>query len=360
MLAEALCFAALQIGPFFEKNDSVSALRPFWSREGAATDVLWPVCTAHRDWWRCLFVLHGHSNPDGGGQFDLLPLWWNGRRRADSESYFGLFPVYGTHPNLLFMYDVEFALWPLWLKYRMPRPSSGGWMTSKAVLFPFFSWRDDGSWGVWPLAGRSINRADTHYYALWPFFNWACHRKDRDTSGAGDSWMVWPFWGSVDRERERQKLFLPPFFSVAETGSGSRWRLPWPFFELERGDRRNRVSVFPFYEHIENFSFADGRTENEITRYGWRLVEILPDERRVFPFWVDNDDGYRRVWPFYERIPLGEGAFRSRVLSLFPVRHVPAVERNWSDYWTLYECEETPVEKVHSLLWGLIEWRTKP
>jgi hypothetical protein len=172
--------------------------------------------------------------------------------------------------------------------------------------------------------------------------------------------MIWPLFGSVDREREKQKLFLPPFFSWAETDDGWRWRLPWPFFELERGRRRSRISVFPFYEHIENFSVADAGAQNEITRFGWRLVELLPGETRVFPFWVDSDDGYRRVWPFYERVPVGDGVLRTRVLSLFPVRHVSAVDRNWAKFWTFYESERTPAEVRHSLFWGLVNWSTEP
>lgn len=360
MLAEAVFFAALQIGPFFEKNDSGAALRPLWSQEGDVTDVAWPLFTSHRDWWRFLFFVHSQSYSDDGGQFEVTPLWYHGRDDSDGKDYFGLFPLYGTHPHFLFMYDLEFVLWPVWTRYRMPRPSENRWMTSNAVLFPFFSWRDDGSWGVWPLCGISRNRTDTHRYTLWPLFNWADYRRDRDTAGEGTSWMFWPLAGAVDREREKQWLLLPPLVSYAETPSCTRLRLPWPFFELERGTKRNRLSVFPFYEHITNFSYADGARQDEITRFGWRLVELLPGETRVFPFWVDSDDGYMRVWPFYERIPSGDGTFRSRVLSLFPIRHASAVDRNWAKFWTFYESESTPIETRHSLFWGIINWRTGP
>ena len=84
----------------------------------------------------------------------------------------------------------------------------------------------------------------------------------------------------------------------------------------------------------------------------------MPDETRVFPFWTSRDDGYLRVWPFWETSPLGDGSLASRCLSLFPIRWVPSVDRNWSKFWTFYESVSNPVCTEHSLLWGVIRWRT--
>ena len=107
MLSELLLASAIQIGPFWQHDEKGSAaLRPLWSTTAETTDVLWPVFTAHRDWWRCCFVAHYMTN-DAGWQFSLLPLWWNGtaKRRgvegAEPEPYWGLFPIWGTHPHFL-------------------------------------------------------------------------------------------------------------------------------------------------------------------------------------------------------------------------------------------------------------------
>ena len=72
--------AAFQVLPFYEQRPAQDfyALRPFWSHEAETTDVLWPLFTSHRDWWRFGFFTHYQSNADGGYQFDILPLWWNG------------------------------------------------------------------------------------------------------------------------------------------------------------------------------------------------------------------------------------------------------------------------------------------
>ena len=368
--------AAFEVLPLYQQDPGRGfyAARPFWSRDAAAetTDVLWPLFTSHRDWWRFAFFMGGQRHADGGYQFQALPLWWHGREGgggADSL-YWGFFPFYGRHPHMLLMNDWEFALWPAWMRYRTPRPKEGRWMTTNAVLFPLVHWRDDGSWGVWPLYASAHNRADDHVSVLWPIWNWKTCFADRDTSGAGTAWMLWPLVGRVDRERERQWLFVPPLFSWAETDSKSsawpagepevRLRCPWPLFEYEANARRTRLSVFPLYERIENRAFADGAKVDEITRFGWRLVELLPDETRVFPFWVSrSDDAYFRLWPLWESARGADGVRRGRFLSLFPIRWVPAVDRNWAKFWTLYEREERPgAETRHSLLWGLVRWTT--
>lgn len=370
MLSKLLLAAVFQIGPFYQQGeDGSAALRPLWSSSHETVDVLWPVFTSHRDWWRFCFIAYNEKN-DAGGQFTLFPFWWNGssvRRvhggKDEKVDYYGFFPFWGTHPHLLGLYDASFAMWPLYHSYSTPR--AGKMMRTKALLFPFFHWRDDGSWGAWPFYVSNRARRSRHYTALWPFFTWAKYEGDRDSSGAGSSWMVWPFYGRVSREREEQHLILPPFFSIAKTKpqridgvkkDGLRVRLPWPFFDYEKTIQRTRLSIFPFYEKLESRRYSDGAVEDETTRFGWRLVEILPNETRVFPLWVKSAD-YFRLWPFWETKREGD-VKKGRFLSLFPLRHVPAVDRNWAKFWTFYEREENPVSVDHSLFWGIIKWNT--
>ncbi len=375
MLSSVLLAVAFQVGPFYEQrpDDDYAAVRPFYAAEAETDDVLWPVFTSHRDWWRFCFLMHYQSQDDGGWQFDFIPLWFNGHlpARGDDraeQDYWGLFPIYGHHPSIALMHDIDFVLWPMWMRYRMPRPSEGKWLTTNTVLFPFFSWRDDGAWSFWPLYGVNHQRESDHRYALWPIVTWADYRKDRDTAGEGSSWMVWPLYGQVRRERERQDLFLPPFFSYAEVRKanwqgepGVRLRCPWPIFELESTSVRERLSVFPLYERVRLATYAKGDGDgvsSSVTRFGWKLVELYDDETRVFPFWVSRkDDSYLRLWPFWES-ETKNGVCRSRCLALFPIRWVPAVERSWSKFWTFYESESDAAETRHSLLWGIIRWST--
>ena len=193
MLVEAIFLAAaFEILPFYQQKPDYVALRPLWSCEGETTDVLWPLFTSHRDWWRCCWLVHEQDNREGGYQFDVLPIWWNGRETGESDCYWGLFPIWGRHPHILAVHDLEFCLWPLWMRYKMPRPSEKRWLATNAVLFPFIHWRDDGAWGLWPVYGINHQRESDHRYALWPVATWAKYREDRDTGGEGWSWMAWP------------------------------------------------------------------------------------------------------------------------------------------------------------------------
>lgn len=365
MLSSLLAAAAFQVGPFYEQRDDYAALRPLAAHEADADDVFWPVFTSHRDWWRFAYLAYWQDFPEPDAyQFTLLPIWFNGRDER-GDAYAGFFPLAGFHPHLATLHDLKFGLWPLWTQYKTPRGRE--WMETNAILFPFFSWRSDGSWGFWPVYGVNHQRESDHRYALWPVATWATYRKDRDTAGEGWSWMLWPLYGQVRRERESQDLFIPPLISWTETWSRTRadagnsapemrLRCPWPFFEWESNARRERISVWPLYERVRLRSYAKGEGDASVTRFGWKLVEIYDDETRVFPFWASGRNHFR-LWPFWES-ETEKDVTRSRTLALFPIRWVPAVDRNWAKFWTFYESESCPVYTDHSLLWGIIRWRT--
>jgi len=368
VFSELLIASVLQVGPFWQKGpDDFHAVRPFWAEESGVTDVLWPVFTAHRDWWRCCFLIHDQWDLKSDAyQFEVMPLYWQGRTRPSAElpageSYWGLFPIWGHHPHFLLVEDLDFCLWPVWMRYKRLRPAERRYLTTNAVLWPFVHWRDDGSWGFWPFYVCNRQRESYHQTVLWPLITWARYERDRDTGGEGYSWMVWPLFAKVERERERQTMFLPPLFSYAETAHGWRYRLPWPIFEYEHDSDRDRISVFPLWERDTIRNYGDGSVKGVITRFGWKLVELYPHETRVFPFWVSNRrDGYFRLWPFWEGMNLdraGEVRWHGS-LALMPIRWVAAVDRNWAKFWTLYENVETPCYTDHSLLWGIIRWRT--
>ena len=378
MLANLLLAVAFQVGPFYQQKPDYVALRPFFAQEGESTDVLWPVFTSHRDWWSFCRIVNWQDHPeDGSYQFSVVPFWFNGRD-PESGAYAGLFPIYGRHPHVGMVYDLKFALWPLWTNYRMPRlvadadgRSRQEWLETNTVLFPFVSWRSDGAWSVWPLYGVNYQRESDHRYALWPFVTWASYRDDRDTAGEGYSWMVWPLYGRVRRAYERQDSFLPPFFSFAyafnkrrpgsdgEPHSGPdsvRIRCPWPFFAYEKTPSHEHLGVWPFYERDRQLAYADGSVTASVTRFGWKLVEIYDDEVRVFPFYASGRDHFR-LWPFWETETVN-GWERSRFLALVPIRWVPQIDRNWAKFWTFYESSSCPLYTDHSLFWGIIRWRT--
>jgi hypothetical protein len=155
-LAAVLSVAAdasdFNFGPFFEYDSGKRfvAVRPFWSTTPATEDFVWPLGTWHTNddtfWYRFLFLIYGHER-----SFNLFPLWFSGTDRESDEFHWAAFPLLGSHPHLLFMDDIHFALWPIYMDYSVKG------VRSHAVLWPIFSWKDDPreAVGIWPLWGWS-------------------------------------------------------------------------------------------------------------------------------------------------------------------------------------------------------------
>ena len=395
-------------GPFFEYRRAIGpnpsggsredrlrtfwAFRPFYSQvrapETTERDFLWPVGTCHSRedamWWRAFFIAYGDSREgiEPSWSFNLLPIFFCGEDRL-SGGYGGLFPIYGRHPHFLLMDDWRFVLWPIWMDYSVKGKDHA------AVLWPIVTWKcdDTATAGVWPLFSHARRRESDHWYALWPIATWATYDEDRDTSGEGFSWMFWPLCGQVDRVRETQALFLPPFFSWTQTPHVRRWRVPWPLVDVELGTLRNRVSVWPFYERIDGFPYSgaaksggEKKVDEHTRRYLWLFVEDTELETdttyetrfSVFPFWtserryVKNQDGSRRevssftrIWPFW-RSEYDRGLTRRRALDLVPIRHAEGLDRNWSPFWTFWSSEHLDGGSTdHSLIWNIITWNAE-
>ncbi len=395
-------------GPFFEYRRAIGpnpaggsredrlrtfwAFRPFYAQvrapETSERDFLWPIGTCHSReddlWWRAFFIAYGDDREgrDPSWSFNLMPIFFCGGARRTGEGYWGLFPIYGTHPHFLLMDDWRFVLWPIWMDYDVKGIHHG------AVLWPIVTWKENSTAtaGVWPIYSHSRLRESDHWYVLWPIATWALYDEDRDTGGAGHSWMFWPLCGHVDRERESQYLFLPPFFSLVRTPHARRVRAPWPLVDVELGKRRNRVSVWPFYEYLDSFPYADKLgekppPEERTRRYLWVIVEDMELETEstletrfnVFPFWtserryVKSKDGSRRetsaftrIWPFW-RSETDHGLVRRRVLDLVPIRNAEGLDRNWAPFWTFWTSEGLANGTTsHSLFWNIITWATGP
>lgn len=346
----------VNVGPLFEYDSEKDfvAVRPFWSSTPKTEDFVWPLGTWHTAddafWYRFLFLVYGHER-----SVNVFPLWFSGRDRETDEFHWAAFPLYGEHPHMLFMDDIHFVLWPLYMDYSVKD------VKSHAVLWPIFSWKDSPreAVGIWPAWGWSRLRESIHYYMLWPIFTCADYGKDRDTSGAGRSYMIWPLYGEVQRECERQRLILPPFFSVAETPQTWRLRCPWPFVDVELGVRRDRWSVWPIVEHSVQKRYADGQADDSIWRFGWQLAEKTNSRLNVFPFFT-MEKNFVRVWPFWSRRTDG-GCEKVKVPDIVPIRDADGLVRNWEPFWTLYSSEDLPDGSVRRrFLFNIFWWTSKP
>ena len=346
-------YADINIGPFFEHrlNDGFTAVRPFWSSSAEKEDFLWPTGTLHTNgdsfWYRFFFLIYGHE-----GSFNFFPFWFSETERDSGKCHWAFFPIYGSHPHMLFMDDIHFTMWPLYMDYSVKD------VRSHSVLWPIFSWKDSPreSFGVWPLFGWSRLRESSHRFALWPIITWADYYEDRDTSGAGKSCMFWPLFGTVERERERQVLVLPPFFSWAKTPETRRLRCPWPLVDIELGPKRDRWSVWPVVEHSIQKNYSERTADDVIWRFGWQLAEKTNSRLNIFPFFT-KEQNFMRVWPFWSR-KIENNRQSVKVPDLIPIRHADGIVRNWEPFWSLYTSEELPDGSVRRKFLFNIFWYT--
>lgn len=373
-----------RIGPFFEYRETRGggtfwAVRPFYSKlndpvsETRVTDAVWPLATFHRSreqlWWRVALAYGSDQDvddPEAAWKMAIFPLYFQGRTRYH-EDYWALFPIYGHLPHVLLMDDIDFVLFPIYLDYEVNK------VERRYYLWPIFSQTDaeprSTTGGIFPFYGYTKRRKARHDYTFWPFWTSAVYEPGNNP---GRSWMLFPLAGRVDREREQQKMFLPPFFSYAKTDTVERWRMPWPIYESYKTFWSQKYSVWPFC--------GDLHTPDERRVYAaWPLFQsftlragALKTERtRLFPFYVNEritrrdaagyereESAYTRVWPFYasER---EHGVERTRALEFNLIRYSGGIERNWAPFWTLYErVKEVDGSAKHDMLWGIIKYQT--
>jgi hypothetical protein len=167
--------------------------------------------------------------------------------------------------------------------------------------------------------------------------------------------MLWPIFGAVERERERQVLILPPFFSWAKTPETWRLRCPWPLVDIELGPKRDRWSVWPLVEHSVQKSYGSGNVDDVIWRFGWQLVEKTNSRFNIFPFFTKEND-FVRVWPFWSS-RVNDGRQTVKVLDLIPVRNADGFARNWEPFWSVYSSEDLPDGRIRrKFLFNIFWW----
>jgi len=379
-LLSASIATAFDGDPFYERltgtNDSTFlAVRPFYSHvknpeeEKEVWDYLWPVYTRKyfksEKYSRFLFFSYTHNftgEKDGGRiQKWVLPVWFQGRD-AEGNGYFAIFPLGGTIHDFLGRDRILFVLFPLFGK------SSINEVKTTSILWPIYSkTRGDKveRFRIFPLYGRTQLKGEyDKRFLLWPFWTAADYFNEKNE---GSSWILFPIYGQVRKEKERTTWVIPPFFRFT-AGEQQITYCPWPFFQRARG-KVNRFALWPFFGkkqiggvrqsyYVWPFFWSTQVDSPQVTHKRKMLLPIFFYEsaRAVNPAENDVDAGkkystYWKVWPLmsWQR---ERDAVRFRMVELWPFRNTPAVERNWAPIWSLYTRESTPLETSQNFLWG--------
>jgi hypothetical protein len=409
------------VGPFFYQQHTeladTWAVPPFFSRtewldgEGCEYDFAYPLLTYDRYGaeyrWQVAQLLSFAGNRDQQDvtrrRFTLFPVYFQQRAADSNHNYTALFPVYGQLKNRIFRSEIDFVLWPLYVKtvkhrgltpaetFLTPpesiRQPCAGELTTYNYFLPFFHLRyGDGlfGWQLWPLLGHEQQDAmvktntwgdaeqtpghDKRFY-LWPIY----HQQQRGLGSDNPEreWLVFPFYQRLRSPLRDATSYLTPFGLTITDDRGKKYQevnAPWPFVAFAWGEGKTTRRVWPLFSRARTKGFESNFYLWPAYTYRRKRGETLDRERtRLFYFLfsrttdrnADTGVGKSRtdLWPLFTHERALDGRTRLQVFApLEPI--LPAsksIERNFSPLWSVWRAQRNPVTGAssQSFLWNL-------
>jgi hypothetical protein len=371
-------------GPFFEtvegpRGEYYWGLRPLYAhvrdpeRNRTRNYFLWPIASTasylNEFKYRCLIVygrigLPGYKDSPAY-RFTIFPFYWQSRGH-DGRSAVALFPIGGRIQNFIWYKTIDFALFPLWVRWQSQD------VVSQNFLWPFFSRttsREDDDISrrrFFPFYMRSYKEG---YYnkksVMWPIWNYARYMSE---GSKGYAWILFPLYGQMNREGQKGFWLAPPFFRFQWGTGGRRIFCPWPFVQYDNTKYMKKFYLWPLF---------GTRTVGPLCNrfFLWpliwdRTIDFKDKKVRVFQFvpfvvwdrmYKKNEDGSlgeitmrrSKIWPLFSYRRDGD-VRQTRVLELWPFREDLGVAQTWAPLWTLFS--HTVVNDVGydtEVLWGL-------
>ncbi len=270
-------------------------------------------------------------------------------------------------------------------------------------------------WRLWPLVG--VNRWEGRYerwFFLWPFFHWQRNDLQRPPEQQDKRWMAWPLVGAQERGASRSWMALWPFFGYSSNKDKGFWAWdgPWPLVTVQRPGSTGmarRTRVWPFYSKYEGddmtsthllWPLFNKRTEvygntvknttlllpiyqawDKVSPEGtshWRKVFPLftrftseAEDETQFAFPAPNpftwrldfiDEHYAWMWQLYSsREKQGRLHERSWLGLWRRERDEREDRRSFVGLWARRDYREQGADvREHSILFGLLRWRSSP
>ncbi len=358
-------------------DDRQYGVRPiFFHRYQGATrhsDYLYPVASgvAEEDhhFFQVLRLLQYDFGARSEDELMFFPFLFYGETETRGD-YFALFPFGGRLYERFGRDEMSFALFPLY-----GRTVAGG-RTTTNILWPIFAriqGEDESGIKVWPLFGAS--EKDGVYRRrmfLWPiFFRYDQHL---DTPNPERIRTVFPLYVGEDSPRRSRYTVLWPFFSYEENRAADyeEWNFPWPLLRVARGGGRDGLRLLPLYADERRGDFRSRWFLWPVYRVEELQTEMLHRRRDRVLFFLYSDlreswegaatPAKRRValWPLftYEKV---QGISRFHTLSLFEpfFPENESIQRSWSPLWRLYQRHwDGEGNEISSLLWNLY-WKER-
>jgi hypothetical protein len=417
------------LGPLFYRQEAESgnilALPPLFSHwtndhtDSEEYDFAYPLLSydrfGHEYRWHLFQLINftggRNQNEVERRQFNIFPVYFQQRSADSNQNYTALFPLYGHLQNRIFRTEIDFALWPLYVK-TIKRPSAGppddsfqamgyrflgarrGDATTYNYLYPFFHLRyGDGlkGWQCWPLLGhehkevttRTNSWGDTETipghdkrFVLWPFYS--NQQRETGTTNEEQHLVIVPLYSRFRSPQRDSTSYLTPLGLTITEDRERKYRevgAPWPFIVFTRGEGKTTDRVWPLFSHAQNdtlesrfylwplYKFNAIRS-SPLDRERTRILFFLAQHTRDKNTETGRASTRTDVWPLFTRRRDFNGNTRLQILApLEPI--LPAnksIERNYSPLWSLWRAEANPQtgESSQSLLWNLYRRETSP
>lgn len=411
------------VGPFFylesQPNQSTWAIPPVMSSLNAPDtdsqefDLLYPILTYDRYGSEYKFQIIQLLSFSGGelqsgetkDRFTLFPFYFQQRTEATNESYWALFPIYGKLRNRLFRAEIDFALWPLYVKTKR-KPGAGsvgadeflsignrwaqsrrGDVTTYNYLAPIFHLRyGDGlrGWQVWPLAGHERKQVTSRTnswgdvesvpghektFVLWPI--WTSGTRDIGTTNTSRYSALLPFYASLRSPPRDSTSYLWPFGLTLTDDRAKGYNevdLLWPVFAYARGEGKTTTRFWPVFGVSHNNVmernfylwpvYRYSRIHSDpLDRHRTQILFFLYSDKKELNTATDKESRRIDLWPLFTHRRYRDGSTKLQVFS--PVEPIlsasKSVERNYSQLWSIWRYEKTASTGAtsHSLLWNL-------
>ena len=379
------------LGPIFEyKKDEFSkiyAVRPILYYEAdyelkfRSLDILYPFIGYQEDnqrtQFKAFFSMIRYSNLNDYDDlqeknfsiFPVLDVSWSGKKE---NNYFSLFPIWGTLKNKYNKEEINYVLFPLYLKTKKKHS------TNKHFFWPFISIVEGkyiSGFKFWPLFGyenkldeKQLTVVKESKFFLWPFY---AYKKDTRGGLNLEEKIYFPFYLSSSSSFHKSKTYLWPFFNIYmdKIRNQTTYNMPWPIIQYKKGINIFSQRFFPFYSYVKTKNVEKGFYLWPLYRYKNEILATDYFKTKSFLLFLYKQDTYydlasnkitkefSSLWPIYSKDTYEDGYdFRifSPVESFFSKNE--KIRKIWSPIWSIIRIQNNSELLRTSILFNLIKY----
>ena len=273
-----------------------------------------------------------------------------------NENAFEAFPFFGKIKGFLTYDEVNFFLWPIWIR------NTKGERVSTHFLWPFFHWTTGAERGFqfFPFYGWSESPGKWRKsFVLYPFYNES--EEFLDQAHPRKSMLLFPLFGHATQDDYSAWVLFPPLFGYAHRPStGYKSGQIWPLVKFESGGKheaRKLNRLLPFYLHYEDET-------TEYTSILWPIFWKRHDQIEGFTkdaiyalplFWSSRTKNFNgqeesswHIWPLASHDKSG---FRALDFGVPGLIDGGALRRNLGFAWEFAKTENHPGHVVEQRSW---------